>query len=70
MTDSNDVKLTEREAVSNDGVRRKNAILRWQVIDRLSRSCGDATGIEGPDTTCTVASPDQGTTFVPVEGYA
>jgi hypothetical protein len=44
MTDSNDVKLTEREAVSNDDVRRKSAILHWRVIDRLCLPGGTRPG--------------------------
>jgi len=44
MTDSNDVKLTEREPVSNDDVRRKSAILPWRVIDRLHMPGGTRAG--------------------------
>jgi hypothetical protein len=55
MTDSTEVKLTVLETVNKADAGR--AILLWQVIDRLSLSCGDATGIDGLDTTCGIASP-------------
>jgi hypothetical protein len=45
MTDSKGVKLTGQEAVSED-IGRNIAILPWQVIDRVSLSGGDATGID------------------------
>ncbi len=55
MTDSTDVKLTVREAVNKADAGR--AILLWQVIEQLSRSGGDAAGIDGLDETCGIASP-------------
>jgi hypothetical protein len=69
MTDSNDVKLTVREAVNNDDVRRKSAILPWRVIGRLNVPGGDAIGIEGLDETCALAYPDQRTRFIHIDGY-
>ncbi len=38
MTDSKGVKLTVKEAVSNEEVGRNIALLPWQVIDRLNLS--------------------------------
>jgi hypothetical protein len=70
MLDSNDVKLTVREAVSNEDVGSNSAILRWRVIYRLSVPNGDATGIEGPNKTFAIVYPDQRTSFIPVDGYA
>ena len=56
-TDSTTVKLTEQEAINEAEVGRNMAILHWRVINRLSRSGGDTTGIEDLDKTCGIASP-------------
>jgi len=68
MTDSIDVKLTVREAVNKANAGR--AILLWQVIEQLSLPDGDAPGIDGLDTTCAAAYPEQQTEFIPVDGYS
>ena len=56
-TDSTTVNLTVQEAINEAEIGHNAAILHWRVIDRLSRSGGDATGIDGPDKTCGIASP-------------
>lgn len=56
-TDSTTEKLAEQEAINEAEIGRNRAILHWRVINRLSRSGGDATGIDGLDTICGIASP-------------
>jgi len=56
-TDFTTVNMTGQEAINEAEVGGNRAILHWRVIDRLSRSGGDATGIEDPDTTCGIESP-------------
>jgi hypothetical protein len=56
-TDSTTVNLTEQEAINEAEIGHNTAILHWRVINRLSRSGGDATGIEGLDKTCGIATP-------------
>ncbi|MGB8219853.1 MAG: hypothetical protein WCE46_05660 [Methanoregula sp.] len=46
ITDSKTVKLTVQEAINEADIGRNIALLPWQVIDRLSLSGGDATGID------------------------
>jgi hypothetical protein len=55
-TDSTTVNLTGQEAINEAEIGHNTAILHWRVINRLSRSGGDATGIDGLDTTCGIAS--------------
>jgi hypothetical protein len=64
-TDSTTEKLAEQEAINEAEIGRNRAILHWRVINRLSRSGGDATGIDDPDKTCVVSYPDQQTEFNP-----
>jgi len=56
-TDSTTVKLTEQEAINEAEFGRNMSILHWRVINRLSRSDGDTTGIEDLDKTSGIASP-------------
>jgi hypothetical protein len=56
-TDSTTVNLTEQEAINEAEIGHNTAILHWRVINRLSRSGGDAAGIDGLDTTSGIASP-------------
>jgi hypothetical protein len=65
MTNSTDVKLTVREAVNKANAGR--AILLWQVIEQLSLSGGEVTGIDGLDTTCGIGSPGHVPAPAPVD---
>jgi hypothetical protein len=56
-TDSTTVNLTGQEAINEAGTGRNRAILHWRVIDRLSRSGGDADGLDSLDATCGIESP-------------
>ena len=53
ITDSNTVKLTVQEAINEAEFGRNRAIHPWRVIDRLSLSGGDATGID-VDAPCAI----------------
>jgi hypothetical protein len=56
-TDSTTVNLAEQEAINEAETGHNAAILHWRVIDRFSRSGGDAAGIDDPDPTFGIASP-------------
>jgi hypothetical protein len=66
-TDSTTVNLTEQEAINEAEIGHNTAILHWRVINRLSRSDGDVTGIDGLDTTCGIASPGHVPAPAPVD---
>jgi len=66
-TDSTTVNLTEQEAINEAEIGGNRAILHWRVIDRLSRSGGDAAGIDDLDTTCGIASPGHTPAPAPVD---
>ena len=55
--DSTTVNLAEQEAINEAETGHNAAILHWRVIDRFSRSGGDAIGIDNLGTTCGIASP-------------
>jgi len=56
-TDFTTVNMTGQEAINEAETGGNRAILHWRVIDRFSRSGGDATGIDGLDATCGIESP-------------
>jgi hypothetical protein len=56
-TDFTTVNLAGQEAINEAETGPNPAILHWRVIDRLSRSGGDADGLDGPDATCGIESP-------------
>ena len=64
-TDFTTVTLAGQEAINEAETGGNRAILHWRVIDRLTRSGGDAAGINDPDTTCGIESPGPAPAFAP-----
>lgn len=64
-TDFTTVNMAGQEAINEAETGGNRAILHWRVIDRLSRSGGDAAGIDGPDTACGIESPGPAPAFAP-----